>query len=79
MHQGCTFPTSPISPSLPSNASYTQFTSSEKGVGGFCRVCGSLPFSYVGDGKMEIPFGTIDEDMLKSKVGTELCLSNNNI
>ena len=76
MHQGCTFPNSSINPPFTSNASYTQFASSEKGVRGFCRVCGSsLTFNYAGVDKMEILLGTIDEEILKSKVGTELCSS----
>ena len=57
-------------------ASYTQFASSGKGVRGFCRVCGSsLTFNHIGLDKTEILLGTVDEEILKSKVGTELCSS----
>ncbi|PVH68498.1 hypothetical protein DL98DRAFT_379012, partial [Cadophora sp. DSE1049] len=80
IHQSCTFPNSSISPPFTSIASYTQFASSEKAVRGFCRICGSsLSFSYVGADKMEILLGTIDEEILKSKAGTGLCLSKDHI
>jgi hypothetical protein len=80
MEQSCTFPRSSISPPFTSNASYTQFGSSKKAVRGFCRICGSsLTFSYNESDEIEILFGTIDEEILKSKVGTELCLSKEHI
>jgi hypothetical protein len=80
VHQSCTFPNSSISPPFTSNASYTPFASSEKGCRGFCRICGSsLSFCYAGADSTEILLGTIDEEILKSKLGTELCLSKDHI
>src|SRR4051812_21192334 len=67
---GCSFPSSSIPPPLASNPSYTQYVSSEKGIRGFCRICGSsLTFNRPGGDKTEILFGSIDEEILKSKVG----------
>jgi hypothetical protein len=80
IHQSGTFPSSSISPPFTSNASYTQFASSQKASRGFCRVCGSsLTFRFAEGDQIEILFGTIDEEILRSKVGTELCLSKSHI
>jgi len=75
-----TFPTNLIAPPLASNPSYVEYESSETAVRGFCKKCGSsLTFITKGEGTTGILLGTVDEDILTSQVGTDLCDSKKNI
>ncbi|KAH8586421.1 Mss4-like protein [Bisporella sp. PMI_857] len=79
-HESCTFPLSAISPPFTTHPSYTLYASSEKGRRGFCNICGSsLTFTNEGSPRCEILFGSVDEEILKSKVGTELCALNGHL
>lgn len=56
------------------------YASSKIGLRGFCRICGSsLSFSRPGSSTFEILLGTIDEEILKSDTGTQLCLGKGHI
>ncbi|KAG9244235.1 hypothetical protein BJ878DRAFT_480369 [Calycina marina] len=46
----------------------------------FCKTCGSsLAFLYDGSDEVEILFGMVDEEVLRSYVGTELSDSRSHI
>lgn len=50
------------------------------GLRGFCRICGSsLTFGRPGQEEVAILSGTIDEDILRSETGTQLCLAKGHI
>lgn len=56
------------------------YFSSEKGRRGFCRICGSsITYSNLGSPRLEILFGSVDQEILTSKVGTELCLGQGHL
>ena len=70
----CGFPLSSISPALDTNPTYTTYQSSPTGIRGFCKICGSsLTFQRPGQDSLEILFGAVDEEILKSETGTQLC------
>ena len=59
---------------------FTVYASSEKGRRGFCNICGSsLAFTSEGSPRVDILFGSVDEEILKSPVGTELCDCNGHL
>jgi len=74
------FPTTSISPPLSSFPKYTTYTSSDKAYRGFCSKCGSsLTFNFLDDDKTEVCLGSVDEEILRGKWGTQLCKAKEHI
>ncbi|KAH8597683.1 Mss4-like protein [Bisporella sp. PMI_857] len=76
MQIGCTFPNSAIEPPLSSYPDFVQYSSSKEAYRGFCKTCGSsLTWNFKDGNETEILLGTVDEEILTSQVGSELCAS----